>query len=330
MKRQSSILVVTIWVLFILSVFLLSLSHIARSQLGYAGHLQDRVKLYYLARSGIEKAAGELINREELGYTAFNQSFLNDKDLFKNISLGEGFITLRYEVDKGSSQEKKTFYGAEDESSRIDINNVSVEVLSVLLERIAGLDSAEAVDLAENIVSWRSAGESPELKEYYEQLDPPYENKGSDFEVVEELLLVKGMSKEIFSKIKNIITVYGTERVNINTAGLDVLYALGLNRRLGERIVEHRRGLDGVLGTESDNLFESPSDLRNIGFLFTQDSIQINNLISKGLIKTDSDTFRIKSFGFLDEDNQENSRSITSVLRFRPEQKPEVLYWYEN
>lgn len=330
MGKRASILIITVWVLSILSGFAISLSYVARAQVRLASHFQDRVRLYYLARAGIEKAIVELENKEGREYTAFDQKVLNDDELFKGIALGDGFITISYLIDGGVSGGKAALYGVMDESGRIDINSAPPDILANMLERVAGMDKDQSADIAQAIVDWRSGNGSQAVKKYYEELDIPYENKGAKFEVPEELLLVRGMGQDIFLKIRDIITVYDTEKVNINTAALDVFYALGLNRRLSERITEYRRGRDGIIGTDDDNIFMTVNDLRNIGFLFTEDSMQINSLISGNIIKTRSDTFRVSSYGHFSEDYGAPSRNIVCVLRLQAENPPKILYWYEN
>lgn len=331
--KNSSILVITAWILSILTAFAVTLGYVARSHLHYASHLQERVRLYYLARAGIDRALVELDENQEEGQIAFNHPFLNNQEIFKNIILGqEGLVSLKYKVNMGDPEKKEIFYGIEDESSRIDINNASVGVLAVMLERKAGMEREEAVDLAEYIDGWRRGTKNQEVKDYYQKLDLPYENKGAKFEALEELLLVKGMTSEIFSTIKDIITVYDTERVNINTAGFDVFYALGLDERLIERVIQHRRGPDRISGTDKDNVFKDPGDLLGIGFMFSEDSIQIKRLIREGILKTSSDTFRVNSlghFGNIDAD-QISMRKIVSVFKFKKEQAPKMLYWHEN
>ncbi|TRZ51343.1 MAG: hypothetical protein D4S01_04980 [Dehalococcoidia bacterium] len=330
MKKQASILIITVWALSILSIFTVSLSRVAMTQARYASHLQSRVKLYYLARAGVEKAIVELENKEESDYMAFDQPVLNSEELFKDIPLGDGFITLSYTVDEGALEQQATLYGVMDESSKIDINSMPATILASMLEHIAGVEKENSIDMAQAIVDWRSPNQDPEVKKYYEELEMPYENKGAKFEVAEELLLVRGMTEEVFSKIKDIITLYDTKSININTAGFNVFYALGLNKSLSKRVIEYRKGKDFISGTDDDKIFKTVNDLRNIGFLFTEDSMQINALISGNIIKTSSDTFRINSLGHFEEGQSRVLRNITCVIRLRDKQKPEILYWYEN
>lgn len=336
---RASVLIITVWVLALLSFFAAGLSSAARAQMRYARHMQDRVQMYYLARAGVEKALAVLTDEPEdeklaeelLSFTCFKQPAFNNLEMFNAapIPSGEGFVTLGYDVNIGVSKGKAPLYGVMDESSKIDINAVSKGVLAGMLKNTAEIEKDQADEIAQAIIDWRQGTESAEVKEYYQGLEFPYENKGAKFEVHEELLLVRGMTPEIFSCIKDIITVYNTEKVNINTAGYDVFFALGLNRRLSERVTEYRLGTDGVIGTEDDKVFKTPNDLRNIGFLFTEDSLQVNSLISNDLVKTHSDTYRIRSFGHTSADKEASSMLIECVVKINEERVPYILYWHE-
>lgn len=336
MNKRGSILIVTLWVLSILAIFAVNLGYTVRTQLFYAHHLQDRLKMYYMARAGIERAIIELmnINDETESYDALNETWANNEELFKEMPFGDGFITFSYLLRENEEDEQTTLYGVMDESSKIDINNVPIAILTSLLERIGEVPGEEAIDIAGAIVDWRdkdivvSPGGAED--EYYQGLDLPYNCKNGKFQISQELLLVKGMTPEIFSKIKEVITVYGTERVNINTASFTTFYALGLGRGLCESIIEFRQGKDGKIGTEDDFIFKSIEDLRETGPLFTEESIEINRLTSSNMLTVKSDIFRINSSGQLREQARLRSRDIVCVLKRQKGKESEILYWYED
>jgi len=331
--KKGSILILTMWALCFLSAYAINSSYLTRTQLNYVRHFQNRYQTYYFAYGGIERAVIELSNvpKNSNSYNALNESWANNEDLFKNMQLGDGFVTLEYSVSNGRNEdEKEILYGIEDECSKININTVSANILATMLERIAEIDEEEAEIIAASIVDWRdvdvitSAGGAE--NEYYQKLKPPYECKNRRFEAIEELLLVKKMSLEIFAKIKNVITIYGTGKVNINTAGFNTFYALGFNESVSKRIIEFRQGKDGKIGTEDDGIFQSIQDLMKIGPLFTEESTQINSLISKKIFTVKSDTFRIKAIGELKNGNNVYSRRIICVLEYKTE--PKILYWH--
>ena len=332
--RRASIMIITLWVLGFLTIFVVNLGFMVRTQLQFADHLQDRLKLYYLARAGIERAVVELGKDETKSYDALNEPWANKEEFFKDLAFGGGFITLSYKTGSQSGQEELTLYGAMDESSKIDINRAPSEILVTLLERIGQVETEDAIDIARSILDWRdqdvalSPGGAED--EYYQGLSQPYKCKNGKFQIPEELLLVKGITPEIFARIKKLITVYGTERVNVNTASFDCFYALGLSSSLCERIIKFRQGSDAVAGTEDDYIFKTPIELMNIGSLFTEESTQINTLISKDILTVKSDIFRVSSLGVFKSQTATRSREIVCVLKRQTDKEPKILYWHEN
>jgi DNA uptake protein ComE-like DNA-binding protein len=98
-----------------------------------------------------------------------------------------------------------------DESALINLNLASVDVLA----RLPGMNK----ELAEAIVN---SGLRP-------------------FRAINEVLLVEGISKENFLLFKDLITVYGMGKVNINTASKAVFVALGLDEEEADLILRFRR-----------------------------------------------------------------------------------------
>ena len=301
----------------------------------YADHLQDRLKMYYLARAGIARATVELTHDLTFDYDALNEPWSNQEKVFKELPLGDGFITVSYHPEGGKDQEGGiTLYGAMDESSKIDINNAPQEILKSLLERIGQATTEEAADIASAMIDWRdkdiavSVGGAED--EYYQGLKIPYKCKNGNFQIAEELLLVKGMTPEIFSNIKEVITVYPTERVNINTASFASFAALGLADSLCERIIEFRKGKDGIIGTEDDAIFKAVGDLNNIGSLFTEEAMQINRLITSDRLTVRSDIFRINAAGQLKDEKGMRQSNIVCVIKRQQDKGPQILYWHEN
>ena len=331
---RGSIMIITLWVLGFLTMLVVNLGFMVRSQLQFADHLQERLKMYYLAQAGIARGIVELYKDDNKNVDAFNEPWANKEKFFKELAFGGGFITLSYKAGGLDGKEEAILYGAMDESSKIDINSAPPEVLISLLERIGQVDKEAAIDMASSILDWRDVNVtiSPGGAEddYYQGLSAPYKCKNGKFQIAEELLLVKGMTPEIFSRIKKIITVYDTEKVNINTASYDCLYALGLSSSLCERIIKFRQGGDELPGTEDDYIFNTPQDLMNIGSLFTEESTQIDSLISRNLFGVSSDTFRIDSLGILKNESGARSREIVCVLKRQENKAPKILYWHEN
>ena len=336
MKANSgSILIITLWVLSMLTVYSIGIGCNVSSQVNFASYFKNRLVMYYLAKAGINRAIAELFMDETIGYDTLNEDYSNNEEIFKEQELDSGCFTVSYDLKDKDEETTYTLYGAMDEESKININRVPLEVLDSLLKTLGGPEDIDSPGIASAIVDWRDIDIFPSLDgaedDYYISLDTPYECKDRDFEALQELLLVKGMTKDIFLKIKDVITIYGEGRVNINTASFSTFYALAGDESLAKRIVEFRNGGDDIPGTEDDNIFETVEDLREIGPLFTEESIILNRLISLNVLGVTTDTFRINSFGILKRGENDLRRKIACVVkREKLDQNFEILYWHEE
>lgn len=116
-------------------------------------------------------------------------------------------------------------------SGRIDINRAGVQLLTLLFE-YAGFSEEQAEQVAANVVHWR--GQSGALVAGAVS-DEDYEDAGlavpphRAFYTVEELVQVLGMDLVRYNKIKSLVTVYGSARVNALAASDEVLKMLILS-----------------------------------------------------------------------------------------------------
>jgi len=106
----------------------------------------------------------------------------------------------------------------------------------------SGVDISEVDTIADSIIDWRDTNDLHMLngaeEEYYKSLSVPYSCKDSPFDIVDELLLVQGVTPKIFygsdeededkeyKGIMNYFTSWGTNTININTAPVEVLEAV--------------------------------------------------------------------------------------------------------
>ena len=219
-----------------------------------------------------------------------------------------------------------------DEESKININKATHETLLNLFEIKAELDSQTATELADSVLDWRDedddARDNGAEDGYYSMRRPGYDCRNSDFEVPEELLVVKGMTKKIFDKIKGIITIYGEGAVNINTAGTEVFNLMGMSEELAEKLASFRRGeIASDTGVENvfDDVGEIVSGLNEYGDLSAKDVTQLNKLYSKGLFTVLSQNFLGKSAGKI---TGRNEASEIIFVYNRAERK--IKYWKET
>jgi len=313
-RRRGSILIVALWALFFLSALALALNAYINPQISLASKLKERAKCYYSAKAGVKKAIQTIVIDETPGYVAL-KDLRNEKE-FKEKELGEGVFSI----------------GLMDEERKININKASFDMLKRFFEIVADVSSKDASGIADSIIDWRDTdNDTRELgaeNSYYQTLSPPYPCKNKDFEVIEELLLVKGISRENFNKVKDRTTIYGQGAVNINTAERKVLESLGMSDILTGKVIHFRNGNDGVEATKDDNVFTNVSaivdSLRKAEDLSQEEINQLSGAIGSGLISVTSDNFTGKSIGKL------KNRTVSSNITFVFGRDKKIKSWREE
>ncbi|HTS16999.1 MAG TPA: helix-hairpin-helix domain-containing protein [Verrucomicrobiae bacterium] len=82
-------------------------------------------------------------------------------------------------------------FGLIDESSKLNVNTASTNVLSFLPRMTA--------DVVNGILDWRDPNSNGGTELYYAMAQPPYQRKGAPFESVDELRLVYGTTMDILA-----------------------------------------------------------------------------------------------------------------------------------
>ncbi len=330
MKRKGSIFIVTLWAICLLTIFAVCLNDGARQKILIVKRLEERNKLRSIADAGIKKTIAGFLNYPN---RVKDMYLSNDAQGFKNVRVGEGTFSICYEYIDEMSGSKKITYGVVDEEQKININKVDQMILRRLFRNALGLDDIQSQNLAASIVDWRDSDSelsipfgSAEDSEY-SFLKYSYEAKDFQFEVLEEMLLVKGMTREMFEKMKRYITIYGEGKININTAKRNVLLAFGLDKKIVDNIISFRAGSDGIEGTSDDNVFYSTSgvinSLNQYADLGEAETAQMNKFIDNHAVD-ESNYFTIRSVAKLE--NKKNELEIISVVDINGN----ILYWKES
>jgi competence ComEA-like helix-hairpin-helix protein len=197
-NKRASILVGLLWCVALLSLVVVSVLHTSRIDLMAGKNYSDRIQAHYLALAGIEKAKALLYkNAHDRSNSAKNHSgeLYNAPDQFRDVSLGRGKFRVfrRGRQDEGGG----VIYGIVDEESRLNVNSASMQQLTNL--------NHMTVDIATAIVDWRggannSGGNTNGVganADYYLSLEPPYQPRHAALQTVRELLLVRGVTRDL-------------------------------------------------------------------------------------------------------------------------------------
>ncbi|MFA5088355.1 MAG: hypothetical protein WC552_04910 [Candidatus Omnitrophota bacterium] len=337
-KRDSGyVLIFILWALSLLSMFALQVGLNTRQKLTLLSRLEKRSQLFYAADAGVKKAIALLKSSVEKGseksLSRVNVLRHNNPGQFSDIAIGENSSEVSYSAYDQASGERVTRYGVADEQSKLNLNTASFSELTRLLQYGLNFDPQRADDLASAIIDWRERLKESQSggfysDDYYDNLEYPYRPKRSPFEVLDELLLIRGVHPRIYAELLNYVTIYGDGKVNINTASRPVLLAMGLEAELVEKILSFRRGFDGIEGTGDEYVFESVDRVANILnqviALSAAEIQQVFNLTVQSKLTGVSDYFSIQSIA--KTANSQETKIITCVYNL-PDNK--IDYWHE-
>jgi general secretion pathway protein K len=246
--EQGVILIALLWILTALAVIAMCFSRESFVEVAAARNLRDATIGYYAARAGIAYTAYQLIQRRMYPPV-------------KQVELPGPPDPLDLGILSGTSGDGEYEVEIQDESGKINVNFVTEEQLKALME-VLGIVSPDADIIVDSIMDWRDVDNLRRANgaedDYYQTLNPPYKAKNGRIETIEELLLVRGISKEYFygrtQKVPdgslvhriglwNCFTVYSTtNRVNVNFAPLEVLLSIpGMAPQAAQQILERRK-----------------------------------------------------------------------------------------
>jgi len=286
----------------------------ARQQILLAGKIEERKELYDLTYSGILMMLDIVSSSRKRDLTpeadSLNDFWANDPALFGNVRLGRGVFMLKYKYMDNITDRKAFRFGVVDEERKINVNYADKDILERLFAKTAGLDDIAASQLADSVIDWRdpddvfgSGGYGSTETANYAESGYEYTPRNRCFSTLEELLLVDGMSSEIFLEVRDYITVFTNGRININTASIPVLASLGLSDSLAHKVVLFRSGPDMTEGTLDDNVFYSADISEVLTGHYDLSDIETDELLrlsARGVLDTRSGTFNAVCTGKLD------------------------------
>jgi general secretion pathway protein K len=238
-------LLLVMWVLTILMVIVLSFSSMARVETFSAMSFKEMTEKKFIAEAGIERGILELfyaINKDTKDIPQKDSIIIDESDVWKT----DGSA---YRDKMGDGDYSVTIV---DEGGKIDINTAPDIVLRNLFKSI-GVQDEDVDAIVDSIMDWKDPDDLRRLSgvesDYYMSLPTPYKAKNANFDTVEELILVKGISPDILfgtDKKRGIIdylTVHSKQRrINVNAAPKEVLMAIpNMTSEIADAIIDYRK-----------------------------------------------------------------------------------------
>jgi type II secretory pathway component PulK len=234
-------LIVVLLLLALLLTIVAEFAQAMRLEAVTAGNFRSSISETWLAEAGYHRALAEILP-DALGHELDPSGTL----AFRRARLGTPMVPERLDlqVDPGRASYRLT-----DESGRLNLNRATREILDRLLQE-AGVEKTARDVIIDSIQDWRDPNEEHRLNgaesDYYLGLPVPYRSRNADFTSVDELLQVRGVTRELLygrpeaPGLVEHLTVFGTGAVNVNTASPVVLRALGFAPAEVETLVGRR------------------------------------------------------------------------------------------
>jgi len=280
------ILVAVLWILVILTSLAIGIGYRAKIEIELAKHALGKLRSKYVAQAGVVYSLGIILSnggedsKDKQCGTLYSCGVILEQDqapedIFREVKVSEGVFDIRY-IIQDSQTTPRILYGFQDEERKVNINTLTPETYKVFsnLMTALGHDQEVADAMTASILDWKDAnnevygGSLGAEDEYYSSQEHGYRCKNQPFDSLQELMLVKGMTPEIFESVRPYITIFpksGRFVINSNTAAEPVLLAMARalsgpanNTEISDadslvqKILSYRSGDDAIEGTKDD------------------------------------------------------------------------------
>ena len=286
-------------VIFALGIIAGGFAYSMKVELRLAQNHGNETELEWLGRSGVELARYVLALQMQVPnqpYDALNQKWAGGvgvtNDVLADITLENNELGMGMFSIKIIDLERK-----------VNINAADQMILQNAMN-LMGMDSTDSQGIINSILDWRDPDDDPHINgtesDYYLTLKPPYYAKNGPIDDIAELMLIRGVTSELFWGPKGatntpqnmnlantmipqrlgqghqpqpqyavgLVDLFSTlsgRQVNINTAPAAVLQLFpGIDANVAQAIIQFRAGPDGVEGNDDDTPLRNVGDLVNV------------------------------------------------------------------
>ena len=344
-------LIITLSIIAVLVMTTLELNRKARSSVYIARVFRERIQLHQMAVSGVHAAMALLItDKENSDIDSIQEDWANAETietLLLELPFNQGNLRLSIEDELGKIQVNALVKYPEGKVFNVSQRSMWEHFLDLAIPSLDRTDDTAPGPIINALKDWLDFGDDDLItglsgaeSEYYLDLDPAYACQNGPLNHLSELLLVKGVSAELFEGVGGIpgiasyMTVWGASRsgdnqyvfngnININTADLPVIAAMltAENEHLAPSILAYR---EEMTNGNYDH------DLSNATWY--RDAPGCGDLeIDSALIQTKSDLFRVYTRAAL-RDITLSAQAVISRVKDKKTGKwhAKILSWQEK
>ncbi len=306
-------LLITMWLLVILSVMAFSFTSLVRTETYSTFAFKEGMENKYLAEAGIQRGIAEIFYRSSFKSNKAPKSSQLETDLPFQVD------GTSYKDKIGDGQYRVSIL---DEGGKINLNALNDQT-AVFLKNVLvnnGMEKEKAEAVIDAILDWKDNDNDVRLKgaesEYYLSLPNPYSAKNKEFETLEELALVKGVTPELLygdnqkrGLIHYLSIYHQTPQISIDVASKNILAAIpGMTPEFEEGILKARKNND-------------LDEIRN----YQNKMANKNQNIMPFLDVKETNRYTIYSIGY--KDNEKKGYPIVATVVIEGKDKYQYVYY---
>ncbi|MGH9557848.1 MAG: general secretion pathway protein GspK [Bryobacteraceae bacterium] len=241
-NQHGGALLTVLWLSAALSAIAFTVATRVRSETDHVANSADGLRAWYLATGAVERGIQWMM----WGWTSqYNNSDGSSKYWAPNMP------RMNMSFPSGDAVVEMI-----PESSKLNVNTASPDDLQRLITVISG-DPARAREIAAAVVDWRSPPQDSDFDSFYLSLDSPFHARHASFQEIEELMLVKGITAELFygnyvpdsngrlyasGGLRDCLSVWGGNGpFDINSVSPALMRALGVSPEVAQAVVARRQ-----------------------------------------------------------------------------------------
>ena len=250
-----------LWVLILLSAIAIEFCFAMRTEIKMVRNFKEQTEAHYIALAGLNRAIFELLRNES---SPEKKKLLPDEN--EETAETDSRWRMNTDIPPVPFAAGRFKIHIKNEAGKININTADEPLLKMMLNGFE-IEEQEKSIIVDSIMDWRDENDLHRMNgaenDYYQSLPEPYDCKNGDFDAIEELLMVRGVTPEIFyGGLREMVTAFqdqgskrgkirrrpskaGGSKICINAASRAMLLSLPqMTEDLAQSIIDFRKESD--------------------------------------------------------------------------------------
>lgn len=320
-----------LWVLILLSGIATEFCFAMRTEVNMVRNFKEQTEAYYIAIAGLNRAVFELLR---------NESSPEKKRLLADENEEPPETAPRWRMNTDIPPvpfaEGRFKVRIGNEAGKINLNTANKTLLKMMLNSFE-IEEQEKSIIVDSILDWRDENDLHRMNgaenDYYQSLPTPHDCKNGDFDAIEELLMVRGITPDVFyGGLKNMVTAFhdrgstrgkvrrrsskaNVSKICINAASRTMLLSLPqMTNDLAQSIMDFRK----------------EADFKSVGEVSTLLGADVYGAISHHITLTPSSYYQIESVGRIADSRTRQGISVMVEINRTIKKGYRVVQWNDR